>query len=242
MTGHDHAGVAERAPVAAGGIPLDDGDLVAALAQKERGTQPDGAGAADQDMLHAPLSERGGRIPQRKGSFGSRRNVASAVTCAEPVMNGAISPVRRSHQRYRAENTLPITLSCTQTSPSASFPSAARQASLALVPVPHGDRSYALPGHSTKLRLFAPLAAEGTNISTWSTSGYPAALTAWRTRQVKSVSASTFCRSMRSSWRSTRKNQFPPQATSPRTSPTPGTWTATCLCLRKLVTLETVTC
>lgn len=32
-------------------------------------------------------------------------------------------------------------LSCSQVSPSASLPSAARQASLALVPVPHGERA-----------------------------------------------------------------------------------------------------
>ena len=37
--------------------------------------------------------------------------------------------------------TLPMRLSWRQTSPSFSFPSAARQASLALVPVPQGERS-----------------------------------------------------------------------------------------------------
>ncbi len=52
-------------------------------------------------------------------------------------------------------NTLPSTLSCVHSSPSASLPSAARHASFALVPVPQGDRSQALPGQSTKFRLRA---------------------------------------------------------------------------------------
>jgi len=38
----------------------------------------------------------------------------------------------------------------TQVSPGCNFPSAARHASFALVPVPQGERSYALPGHCTK--------------------------------------------------------------------------------------------
>ena len=43
--------------------------------------------------------------------------------------------------RTVTSNTLPTTLSCRQLSPSASRPSAYRQATFALVPVPHGDRS-----------------------------------------------------------------------------------------------------
>ena len=45
--------------------------------------------------------------------------------------------------------------SCRQTAPSASLPSANKQAILALVPVPQGERSYALPGQSTKHLLSA---------------------------------------------------------------------------------------
>ena len=39
------------------------------------------------------------------------------------------------------ENTLPTMLSCRQTWPGSSLPSAARQANFALVPVPQGERS-----------------------------------------------------------------------------------------------------
>ena len=76
----------------------------------------------------------------------------------------------RGVEREAASNTLPVTLSCRHGSPGRSFPSACRQASFALVPVPHGERSYALPGHSTKLRLSSPGTGEGANSSTWSTS------------------------------------------------------------------------
>ncbi len=42
---------------------------------------------------------------------------------------------------HEPSKTLPMMLSCRQISPSFSLPSAARQASLALVPVPQGERS-----------------------------------------------------------------------------------------------------
>ena len=65
---------------------------------------------------------------------------------------------------YRPSKTLPRMPSCRHVSPGRSLPSAARHASLALVPVPHGERSYARPGHSTKLRLwFAPSCGTGTS-------------------------------------------------------------------------------
>jgi hypothetical protein len=54
---------------------------------------------------------------------------------------GKIRPAARSTQRYRASKRLPRIPSWTQVSPSASLPSAARHASFALVPVPHGERS-----------------------------------------------------------------------------------------------------
>jgi hypothetical protein len=45
-----------------------------------------------------------------------------------------------------------------------SLPSAARQASLALVPVPQGERSQAFPGQSTKLRLSPGIFCEEFNM------------------------------------------------------------------------------
>src|SRR5580692_1311653 len=114
------------------------------------------------------LNQRFGhaRMPQQTGSSGSSRSTFSPVTCAVPVMEGTISPLSRSCQRKLASKVLPIKLSCIQTAPSASLPSAARQASLALVPVPHGDRSYALPGQSTKFRLWPPGRSAGPKTST----------------------------------------------------------------------------
>ena len=56
-------------------------------------------------------------------------------------MEGMTLPAARSSHLYEALKVLPMMLSCTQVAPSASLPSAARQASLALVPVPHGERS-----------------------------------------------------------------------------------------------------
>ena len=52
-----------------------------------------------------------------------------------------------------------------QIDPAGRRPSAARQASFALVPVPHGERSYAPPGHITKLRLSASPEDAGPNSS-----------------------------------------------------------------------------
>src|SRR5690606_39036887 len=120
---------------------------------------------------------------------------------------------------------LPTTLSCSLGAPGGSAASAARQAGLALVPVPHGERSYALPGQSTNERASAP-SAPGANSSTWSISAppvpvTPAAASASLTRQAKPVSASSSRVSTRSPKPSTgsvhRKNQLPPQATSPVT-------------------------
>ena len=93
--------------------------------------------------------------------------VDCAVMKAEPVMLGSRSPLRSVKL---ASKTLPIMLSCRQISPGASSPSAYRQANLALVPVPQGDRSYSLPGQSTKFRLFKPGAGEGLWSSIWSIS------------------------------------------------------------------------
>ena len=73
----------------------------------------------------------------------------SPLTNARPVIVGMTPP---STWRYRPTKIVPTIDSCRQTWPSASLPSAARQASFALVPVPQGERSYWPPGHSTKLR------------------------------------------------------------------------------------------
>src|SRR5690242_6509425 len=128
--------------------------------------------------------------------------------------------------------TLPTMLSCFHTSPSRSLPSAYRQAILALVPVPQGDRSYALPGHSTKFLLSTPDRCDRPYSSTWSISApplpvIPPAVSACRIAHVKLVSASTFFSVISRVCSRTRKNQLPPQATSPCTRPYPGTSTAT---------------
>src|SRR5690348_2207753 len=78
------------------------------------------------------------RMPMQNGSRGSRTRFASALTNAEPLMLGCTCP---SRTLILPSNTLPTMLSCFHTWPSSSLPSAYRQASLALVPVPHGDRS-----------------------------------------------------------------------------------------------------
>ena len=73
--------------------------------------------------------------PQPKGSAGSTSSVASAVTKAWPRMVGTICSPAAS---YQPSKTLPMTLAWRQTCPGSSLPSAARHASLALVPVPQG--------------------------------------------------------------------------------------------------------
>ena len=65
----------------------------------------------------------------------------SALTWAVPVTVGAMVPAARSIHSKRPVKRLPRMLSWIQGWPAASFPSAARQASLALVPVPQGERS-----------------------------------------------------------------------------------------------------
>src|SRR5437762_4568958 len=69
------------------------------------------------------------RIPQQNGSCSSSNCVASAFTNAVPVMTGETFPAARSSQRNLPSNVLPMMLSCTHVSPSASLASAARQAS-----------------------------------------------------------------------------------------------------------------
>src|SRR6056297_244612 len=106
-------------------------------------------------------------------------------------------------------------LSCTQVSLSASFPSAARQASFALVPVPHGERSKAAPGQRTKFLAFALGVTGGPISSMWSTSGYPCSLIALRILHPIPVSSLTLAVETLFENASVRKNQLPPHATSP---------------------------
>ena len=94
------------------------------------------------EALH-PLEVAGGghaRIPSLSGSSASTISVASAVTYAVPVMLGITTPGPPVGST-RPSKTLPMMLSCRHTSPGFSLPSATRQASFALVPVPHGERS-----------------------------------------------------------------------------------------------------
>ena len=72
------------------------------------------------------------------GSRGSSSKVASAVTNAEPLMEGTMRPWSR---RTVASNRLPMMLSCRQVCPGPKRPSATRHATLAEVPVPQGERS-----------------------------------------------------------------------------------------------------
>src|SRR5262249_42504491 len=78
------------------------------------------------------------RRPFRKGSLASRSRTPSEVRNAEPLRLGSSLP---SSTRIRPSKTLPTMLSCRHTCPGRSLPSAYRQASLALVPVPQGERS-----------------------------------------------------------------------------------------------------
>src|ERR1035438_3427213 len=82
-------------------------------------------------------------------------------TISSPLPLGEGSGVRLP----QASKVLPTILSCRQICPACNLPSAIRQAILALVPVPHGERSYALPGQSTKFRLWAAGSRGGPNSS-----------------------------------------------------------------------------
>src|SRR6202030_2194364 len=103
--------------------------------------------AADDDHLAAARAHA--RMPPANGSPGPISSVASPVMCASPVIVGYTTPSTTSTLPVK---TLPTMLSWRHSCPGRNLPSAYRQASLALVPVPHGERSYALPGQRTKLR------------------------------------------------------------------------------------------
>src|SRR5262249_46161348 len=147
VAGADEAAVGVRAALA-------EAAAVQHRDRPPRAAQVVGARGADHPAAHHDNSARAAhvRMPVRNGSPGPRSSIASAVTNVEPVMRGITLP---PSTRAVPSKMLPTMLSCRQTSPSRSLRSATRQASLALVPVPQGERSYAPPGQSTKLRLCA---------------------------------------------------------------------------------------
>src|SRR5262249_10128200 len=133
VAGADEAAVGVRAAAADGPL-VDDRDAPTGPLQIV------GAGGADDAAAdhHHPAGGAHERMPVRNGWRSSSSRSAPAATQAEPVIRGM---TRSPAMRTDPSKTLPITLSCRQTWPSVSLPSATRQASLALVPVPHGERS-----------------------------------------------------------------------------------------------------
>jgi hypothetical protein len=66
VAGDDHAGVAERAAVALGGEPVDDGDGVTALLAVVSGAEADDA-AADDERVSGGQGKRGKGKEKEKG-------------------------------------------------------------------------------------------------------------------------------------------------------------------------------
>src|SRR5580704_4790101 len=103
-----------------------------------------------------------------------------------------------------------------QISPGASFPSAYRQAILALVPVPHGERSKDAPGQSTKFREELPGDRGGAKNSMWSIRAPPSpvmpeSLRAERIAVEAATSSARLANDRSNGWSPMRKNQFPAQ-------------------------------
>src|SRR5882672_6582218 len=136
MAGADVAAVGVRATPA-------EGTAVDHLHRPAGARQVVGAGGADDaaaDDDHLAAARAHARMPPANGSAGSTSSVASAVMCAAPVIVGKMTPSATSTVPVK---TLPTMLSCRHGCPGRNLPSSYRQASLALVPVPHGERSYA---------------------------------------------------------------------------------------------------
>ena len=110
-----HAG---RGCAAANHIFFHYGDAQPAFGALKRAGRAHNSSAHDEDIGALRAHHR---MPQQKGSASSRIRSASALTKADPVMNGRISPFTIS---TRPENTEPTTLSCRHSSPSFSLPSA----------------------------------------------------------------------------------------------------------------------
>src|SRR5687768_1653249 len=143
MTGDDHARVSIGTAGMILGSAIDNSDAEAPLRCIVRGTKADNTCTDDNDFFHYA------RSPQQSGSDGFSRSRASLFTYAVPVMVGIILPSTSSTVPSKM---LPVMLSWRHVVPGANFPSAKRHAIFALVPVPQGERSYALPGQRTKLR------------------------------------------------------------------------------------------
>ena len=165
MARANQAAIAVRA--AAADLPaLDQGHPPAGSHEKISARRADDA-AADHDRVSRRRIRGHRRMPIASGSAGSMISVDSALTYAVPRIRGRTRP---STIRTEPSKMLPMMLSCRQTSPSRSLPSALKHASLALVPVPQGERSYALPGQRTKFLLSAPGTLGGPKSSIWSIS------------------------------------------------------------------------
>src|SRR5215213_9090474 len=127
-----HAGCCRAATDNAGFNDCQAHSLTGTLS---RTRSPDDTGADDDHVVsfgaHLPM-------PMAKGSRASRIRSASAVIKAEPLIRGC---TRLSTTLIVPSKILPTMLSCFQTCPYSSSPSANKHASLALVPVPHGERS-----------------------------------------------------------------------------------------------------
>src|SRR5262249_51176478 len=153
----DEMAHARRSRAAADYSRLDDRDTQPLARALRRSGSPDNAGADDYNVVAHP------RMPIAKGSRSSSIKSDSAVMKADPLIRGWTT---LSITVTRPSKTLPTMLSWRHTSPSLSFPSATRHASFALVPVPQGERSYALPGQSTKFLLSTPASCDGAKSST----------------------------------------------------------------------------
>src|SRR6185437_13244793 len=130
------------------GPGLDHRHLHALGAGAIRARRANDAGAHHDEIVMVHVAS----MPQVRGSFSSISNWPCAMTKAVPLIRGN-TPCTPGW--YSPSNTVPRMPAWRHTCPGARLPAAAMQASLALVPVPQGERSYAIPGHNTKLRASA---------------------------------------------------------------------------------------
>src|SRR5690606_26825229 len=115
-----------------GRVAVHHGDFIALARRVVSAAKPDHAASDNRDFSHAL------RIPQQSGSRSFSSRCASLFTKAVPVIVGITCPSRSSTV---PSNVLPVMLSCRHVWPGRNLPSATRQASFALVPVPQGERS-----------------------------------------------------------------------------------------------------
>src|SRR5262249_16021827 len=132
---HDEVAHARRSCTPADDSGFDNRDAQPLARALCRTRSADNPGADDHRVVNFATHLR---MTIAKASPSSRIKSASAVMKAEPLILGW---TMLSITFTRHSKTLPTMLSCRQTCPSLNFPSATRQASFALVPVPHGERS-----------------------------------------------------------------------------------------------------